>query len=114
MYFVSRDDLGFLKISFQIFSAFKATANLEWTFSRILKWITIAETLYERQYVFFYIIHSKVDVVMKYHESVLEDFSGVLMIDSHSNAFLNLTLINTMGSVHGTISTINYTQVSKK
>jgi len=47
---------------------------------------------------------------MKYHESVLEDFSGVLMIDSHSNAFLNLTLINTMGSVHGTISTINYTQ----
>ena len=57
-------------------------------------------------------IHSKVDVVMKYHESVLEDFSGVLIIDSHSNAFLNLTLINTMGSVHGTISTINYTQVS--
>ena len=50
---------------------------------------------------------------MKYHESVLEDFSGVLIIDSHSNAFLNLTLINTMGSVHGTISTINYTQVSK-
>ena len=59
-------------------------------------------------------IHSKVDVVMKYHESVLEDFSGVLIIDSHSNAFLNLTLINTMGSVHGTISTINYTQVSTK
>ena len=49
---------------------------------------------------------------MKYHESVLEDFSGLLLVDSRSNAFLNLTLVNVMGSVHGTISSINYTQVS--
>ena len=86
----------------------------QWNKSSLQTHSEISKTLYDRQYVFFYIIHSKVDVVMKYHESVLEDFSGVLMIDSHSNAFLNLTLINTMGSVHGTISTINYTQVSNK
>ena len=49
---------------------------------------------------------------MKYHESVLEDFTGFLFVDSRSNAFLNLTLVNVMGSVHGTISSINYTQVS--
>ncbi len=48
---------------------------------------------------------------MKYHESLLGDFSGVLLIDSQSNAFLNLTLIDVMGTVHGTISSPNYTQV---
>ena len=51
---------------------------------------------------------------MKYHESILEDFSGLLLIDSHSNAFLNLTLVNVMGSVHGTVASLNHTQVSKK
>jgi hypothetical protein len=50
--------------------------------------------------------------VMQYHESLLGDFSGVLLVDSHSNAFLNITLIEAMGSIHGTVSSSNYTQVN--
>ena len=48
---------------------------------------------------------------MRYHESFLGDFSGILQVDSHSNAFLNLTLMDVMGSIHGTISSSNFTQV---
>lgn len=49
---------------------------------------------------------------MHYHESFLGDFSGFLQVDSHSNAFLNLTLIEVMGSIHGTIASSNFTQVN--
>eukprot|EP00093_Oithona_nana_P014457 14457.XXX_467503_458791_1 [CDS] Oithona nana genome sequencing. len=54
---------------------------------------------------------TKVDVVMQYHESALADFSGLLQIDMHSNAFLNLTLKEVMGSIHGTLTSNNFTQV---
>lgn len=53
----------------------------------------------------------QVDVVMQYHESALADFSGLLQIDMHSNAFLNLTLKEVMGSIHGTLTSNNFTQV---
>ena len=49
---------------------------------------------------------------MQYHSSSLADFSGLLQIDSHSNAFLKLTLTDVMGSIHGTISSANFTQVN--
>ena len=48
---------------------------------------------------------------MQYHESTLADFSGLLQIDMHSNAFLNLTLKDVMGSIHGTLTSNNFTQV---
>ena len=51
---------------------------------------------------------------MRYHESSLADFSGLLQVDSYSNALLNLTLMDVMGSIHGTISSNNFTQVQKK
>ena len=51
---------------------------------------------------------------MRYHESSLADFSGLLQVDSYSNALLNLTLMDVMGSVHGTISSNNFTQVRIK
>jgi len=54
---------------------------------------------------------SRVDVVMRYHESALEDFSGFLQVDSYSNALLNLTLMDVTGTIHGTISSNNFTQV---
>ena len=54
----------------------------------------------------------QVDVVMRYHESALEDFSGFLQVDSYSNALLNLTLMDVTGTIHGTISSNNFTQVT--
>ena len=51
---------------------------------------------------------------MQYHESALSDFSGLLQIDTNSNAFLNLTLKDVMGSIHGTLTSNNFTQVSCK
>ena len=53
----------------------------------------------------------QVDVVMQYHDSALSDFTGLLQIDTHSNAFLNLTLKDVMGSIHGTLTSNNFTQV---
>ena len=54
----------------------------------------------------------QVDVVMQYHDSALSDFTGLLQIDTHSNAFVNLTLKGVMGSIHGTLTSNNFTQVS--
>ena len=48
---------------------------------------------------------------MQYHESALADFSGLLQIDMHSNAFLNLTFEEVMGSTHGTLTSNIFTQV---
>ena len=43
---------------------------------------------------------------MRYHESELGDFEGLLILDSNSNQFLNLTLYAAKGTVHGMVSLI--------
>ena len=45
----------------------------------------------------------QVDVVMRYHESALGDFEAILVLDSNSNQFINLTLYRAKGTVHGMV-----------
>ena len=47
---------------------------------------------------------------MRFQKSELEDFIGVLFIDSNSNSNLNLTLFNAKGSIHGTVLGYNSSQ----
>jgi hypothetical protein len=52
----------------------------------------------------------QVDIVMRYDESRLDDFTGLLLVDSASNRFLNLTLINGRGTIHGMVTGYNSSQ----
>lgn len=45
----------------------------------------------------------QVDIVLHYHESFLEDFSGTVVVDSSSNHFLNLTLFGVRGIIRGIV-----------
>ena len=56
------------------------------------------------------VIKQQVDVTMRFQKSMLEDFSGVLAVDSNSNSNLNLTLFNVKGSIHGTVNGYNSSQ----
>ena len=47
---------------------------------------------------------------MRFQKSQLEDFNGLLFIDSDSNSNLNLTLFNAKGSIHGTVLGYNSSQ----
>ena len=47
---------------------------------------------------------------MKFQDSHLEDFTGLLLVDSASNIILNLTLYNGKGSLHGEVSGFNASQ----
>lgn len=47
---------------------------------------------------------------MRYDESSLDDFTGVLVVDSLSNRYLNLTLVNAKGTIHGTVIGFNSSQ----
>jgi len=40
---------------------------------------------------------------MRYHESKLGDFSATLLLDSHSNQFINLTLKDAKGTIYGLV-----------
>ena len=52
----------------------------------------------------------QVDIVMRYDESRLDDFTGLLIVDASSNRFLNLTLINGRGTIHGMVTGFNSSQ----
>jgi hypothetical protein len=52
----------------------------------------------------------QVDIVMRYDESRLDDFTGFFVVDSASNRFLNLTLINGRGTIHGMVTGHNSSQ----
>ena len=56
------------------------------------------------------VIKLQVDVTMRFQKSMLEDFSGVLVVDSNSNSNLNLTLFNVKGSIHGIVNGYNSSQ----
>lgn len=53
---------------------------------------------------------SKVDVVMKYHEAKMSDFTGQLLVDRRSNQFLELVLNDVMGTLTGMVVGYNSTQ----
>ena len=53
---------------------------------------------------------AQVDVVMRYHESHLADFTGYLLVDTNSNQYLNLTLHQFRGTLHGLVIGSNSTQ----
>ena len=42
---------------------------------------------------------------------MLDDFTGVLTLDSNSNSNLNLTLFNAKGSIYGIVNGYNSSQV---
>lgn len=67
-------------------------------------------SLFEKWIFFQYWIFFQVDVVMKYHESKVGEFSGHLVVDTSSNLFLNLTLFDVQGTLHGLVSGFNSTQ----
>ena len=52
----------------------------------------------------------QVDIVMRFDESRLDDFTGFFVVDSASNRFLNLTLINARGTLHGLVTGHNSSQ----
>lgn len=47
---------------------------------------------------------------MQYHESSLSDFNGYLLVDTHSNQYLNLTLSKFRGTLHGLVTGLDSTQ----
>jgi hypothetical protein len=47
---------------------------------------------------------------MRYDESRLDDFTGFFVVDAASNRFLNLTLVNGRGTIHGTVTGHNSSQ----
>ncbi|QQP32399.1 Uncharacterized protein FKW44_024699, partial [Caligus rogercresseyi] len=44
---------------------------------------------------------------MQYHDSSLEDFTGYVLLDRHSNQFLFLNLTGARGSLRGSISSLD-------